>query len=78
MPKAECGESRWIGIEVSINNAPKIIVSAHFPHKRLPLGQFTATLKESDTLGKSFPKHEVPTGLDAKQKLATHSDGFRV
>ena len=78
MPKAVGGESRWIGIEVSINNAAKIIVSAHFPHKRLPLGQFTATLEESDTLGERFPKHEVLTGLDANAKLASHSDGFRV
>ena len=78
MPKAECGESRWIGIEVTINNTPKMIVSAHIPHKRLPLDQFTATLEESDTLGKRFPKHEVLIGLDAIAKLASHSDGFRV
>ena len=61
-----------------INNTAKIIVSAHFPHKRLPLGQFTATLEESDTLGERFPKHEVLIGLDANAKLASHSDGFRV
>ena len=79
MPKAEGGEPRWIGIEVTINNTPKIIVSAHFPHERLPLGQFTATLEETDTLGERFPKHEVLKGLDAKNaKLASHSDGFRV
>ena len=78
LPKAVGGDSRWIGIEVTINNTPKIVVSAHFPHERLPLGQFTATLEESDTLGKSFPKHEVPIGLDAIAKLASHSDGFRV
>ena len=72
------GESRWMGIEVTINNTPKIIVSAHFQNKRLPLDQFTATLKESDTLGERFPKHKMPIGLDANAKLASHSDGFRV
>ena len=44
--KAIGGESIWIAIEVIINNPPKIIVSSHLPHKRLPLEQFTATLEE--------------------------------
>ena len=60
-----------------INNTPKIIVSAHFPHKRLVLAQFTATLEELDTILGKFPKHEVLMGLDANAKLAGHSDGLQ-
>ena len=68
------GESRWI----AINNTPKIIISAHLPHKRLPLEQFTATLEELDTFMGKFPKHEVLMGIDANTNLAGHADGFRV
>ena len=52
---AEGGESKWVDIEVIINN---------LPHKRLPLEQFTATLEEVDTSLGKFPKHKVLTGLE--------------
>ena len=39
------GESRWMAIDV-IGDTPKMLISAHHPHERLPLEQFTATLEE--------------------------------
>ena len=66
-----------MAIEVTINNTPKIIVSAHLPHKRLPLEQFAA-LEEVDTMSGKCPTHEVLMELDANAKLAGHSEGFRV
>ena len=34
----------------NVNSTAKIIVSAHLPHKRLPVEQFAATLEEFDTM----------------------------
>ena len=50
---AVSGESKWVDIEVNINN---------LPHKRLPLEQFTATLEEVDTSLGKFPKHKGADG----------------
>ena len=79
MPKAVGGESRWIGIEVTINNTAKIIVSAHIFHTSDFHSVSSQQHWKSQTLWEGgFRSTKCLTGLDANAKLASHSDGFRV
>ena len=64
---------RWVA--VLFRKMPRIFVSLHMPHSRLPFDLFSATLHEIRHQLLLFSDHKFFVGVDANVKLAGCSDG---
>ena len=65
------GGTRWLAAEF---NAKVLLISAHFPHKRLPIQTFTDMLEEIGAFMERFPTHIVFMGADLNARLSGATD----
>ena len=51
-----------------------MLISAHLPHKRLPMHEFVATLEEIYTFLAAHPSCKAVMGVDANARLSGMAD----